>query len=71
MPQDDPYLRDPNIRQAASMVQVGWPALLAATGAAMSGWFGFPIWLGVGGGVVVGFLLATVILRQYGGRSTR
>jgi hypothetical protein len=71
MARHDPYMRDPNIRQAASLVQVGWPALLAASGAAASGWFGLPIWLGIGGGLLLGILLATVILRLYGGRSTR
>jgi hypothetical protein len=71
MPKYDPYMRDPNIRRATSMVQLGWPALLAALGAAMSGWFQFPAWLGVGGGAVMGILVASVIVRLYGGRSTR
>jgi hypothetical protein len=71
MPSHDPYMRDPNIRRAANMQRVGWPLMLAATGAAVSGWFEFPAWLGIGGGVLIGILIATVLLRQYGGRATR
>jgi hypothetical protein len=67
----DPYMRDPNVRHAASMVQLGWPALLAGIGAGMSGWFGFESWLGIGGGIVLGIVIASVTLSQYGGRSTR
>jgi hypothetical protein len=67
----DPYMRDPNIRGAANVQRVGWPAILAATGAAASGWFEFPAWLGIGGGAVLGILIATVLLRAYGGRATR
>jgi 4-hydroxybenzoate polyprenyltransferase len=68
---DDPYLRDPNIRKAANFQLLAWPALLAALGAAASGWFDFEPAIGVIGGIVIGFLIATTIMSLYGGRSTR
>jgi hypothetical protein len=71
MPGDDPYMRDPNIRSAANLVLVGWPLLLAALGFAASGWFQFPSWIGIVAGFVVGILFSNMILRLYGGRSTR
>jgi hypothetical protein len=71
MPGDDPYMRDPNIRSAANLVLVGWPLLLAALGFAASGWLQFPSWIGILGGFVVGILFSNMILRLYGGRSTR
>jgi hypothetical protein len=71
MPKHDPYMRDPNIQSAANMQRIGWPAILAATGSAMAGWFEFPAWIGIVGGLVIGALLASLLLRLYGGRSTR
>jgi hypothetical protein len=68
---EDPYLHDRNIRWAADLVLVGWPLLLAATGAAAAGWFEFNSWLGILGGFVVGIVLANLILSLYGGRATR
>ena len=71
MARKDPYLRDRNIREAADLVLIGWPLLLAASGAAAAGWFGFRSWFGVLGGFVLGIVLSNVILRLYGGRATR
>lgn len=68
---DDPYLNDPNIRKAANMQMFAWPALLAALGAAAAGWFKFDAVLGIGVGALVGFVVASMILSHYGGRSTR
>ncbi len=67
----DPYMRDPNIARAASMQVVAGLALGAMLGWAVAGWFNFGIGLGIGVGAVVGFLLANVLIYQYGGRSTR
>ena len=68
---DDPYLRDPNIRKAANLQQFAWPAFGGAMGAAVGGWFGFEPALGVIVGIVTGFVIASMILALYGGRSTR
>lgn len=67
----DPYMRDPNIRKAASLQLLAWPALGAALGAAASGWFDAPKAPMIIGGVVIGYVIATLILRVYGGRATR
>jgi 4-hydroxybenzoate polyprenyltransferase len=67
----DPYLNDPNIRKAANMQMFTWPALLAAIGAAAAGWFEFDPLIGIAGGLVAGFVIASTILSHYGGRSTR
>jgi hypothetical protein len=68
---NDPYMRDPNIRKAANMQMIAWPAFGAGLGAAMSGWFKFDTVIGIAAGVVLGFTIASVILSFYGGRSTR
>jgi hypothetical protein len=68
---DDPYMRDPNIRKAANLQFVAWPALGAGLGAGCSGWFDFSPAIGIPVGIVLGYLIAAVILRMYGGRSTR
>jgi hypothetical protein len=71
MPRNDPYMRDPNIRAAANLQLVGFPALGAGLGYAVSGWFQFATGLGVGLGALIGFVLANAALWLYGGRSTR
>ena len=71
MPKHDPYMRDKNIRDAASLQLLGGPALGAGLGFAASGWFQFSAGLGAGMGAVIGFVLASVAVYQYGGRSTR
>jgi hypothetical protein len=68
---DDPYMRDPNIRKAANFQLLAWPAFGGALGAAVSGWFAFEPAVGIIGGIVLGFLIASTILSLYGGRSTR
>ena len=68
---NDPYMRDPNIRAAANMQMMAWPALGVGIGWAASGWFQFPTALGIAVGAVVGFVIASLILAQFGGRSTR
>jgi hypothetical protein len=67
----DPYMQDPNIRSAANFVQLGWPLLLAALGSAAAGWFGFPTWMGIVGGLVIGLVFSNLALWLYGGRATR
>ena len=37
---DDPYMRDPNIRKAANLQYVAWPALGAGLGAGAAGYGG-------------------------------
>lgn len=71
MPKHDPYMRDPNIKTAASLQIVAGLALGAGLGYAVSGWFQLSAGLCVGIGAIVGFLLANVLIFQYGGRSTR
>ena len=71
MRRSDPYLRDPNIRKAANVQMVAWPALGAALGAGVGGWFDLPMGIAVVVGAVVGYLVAFVILAMYGGRATR
>jgi hypothetical protein len=68
---NDPYMRDPNIRKAANMQYVAWPALGAGLGAGISGWFDVPVVVAIVVGVVLGYAIATVILWLYGGRATR
>ena len=68
---DDPYMRDPNIRKAANLQYVAWPALGAGLGGAASGWFDVSPALVIPVGIVVGFLIASAILAMYGGRATR
>lgn len=67
----DPYLRDKNIARAASMQVIFGLALGIGLGWAIAGWFQFSIGAGIAIGGVVGFLLANVLIYQYGGRSTR
>lgn len=67
----DPYMRDPNVARAASLQVIAGLALGAMLGWAVAGWFNFTTELGIGIGAVVGFLLANVLIYQYGGRSTR
>ena len=67
----DPYLRDPNIARAASLQVVFGLFLGAGLGWAVAGWFGLSVGAGVAVGAVAGFLLANVLVYQYGGRSTR
>jgi hypothetical protein len=71
MPKHDPYMNDKNIRTAASLQVVAGVGLGAGLGYAASGWFSLSAGLCVAIGVVVGFLLANVLIYQYGGRSTR
>ena len=70
-PQGDPYLRDPNIKRAASLQIVFGGALGAGLGWAIAGWFGLSIAIGIPVGAAVGWALANVLLVEYGGRSTR
>jgi hypothetical protein len=73
MPRHDPYLRDRNVSSAAGMNLVGAIVFGALLGWAIVGWFDLRVSDGVGAGIgaVVGFVLATGLLFQYGGRSTR
>jgi hypothetical protein len=71
MPKHDPYMRDRNIRDAASLQLLGGPALGAGLGFAASGWFGLSPSICPIVGAVVGFVLASVAISYYGGRSTR
>lgn len=67
----DPYLRDPNIQRAASLQIVFGGALGAGLGWAVAGWFDFSLAIGIPVGAAVGYLIAHVLLLEYGGRSTR
>ena len=67
----DPYLRDPNIRRAASLQIVFGGALGAGLGWAIAGWFELPLEVCIPAGAVIGWVLVQVLLLQYGGRSTR
>ena len=67
----DPYLRDPNIRRAASLQVVFGGVLGAGLGWAIAGWFDLSVAIGIAGGAVVGYTIAHVLLYEYGGRSTR
>ena len=67
----DPYLRDPNIRRAASLQVVFGGVLGAGLGWAIAGWFDLSIAIGIAVGAVVGYTIAHVLLYEYGGRSTR
>jgi hypothetical protein len=71
MPKHDPYMNDKNIRTAASLQVIAGLALGAGLGFAISGWFQLSMGLCVAVGAIVGFLLANVLIFQYGGRSTR
>ena len=67
----DPYLRDPNIARAASVQIIAGIGLGAGLGWAVAGWFTFSTGAGAAVGAVIGFMLANVLIYQYGGRSTR
>jgi hypothetical protein len=67
----DPYMRDPNIARAASLQVIAGLGLGAGLGWAAAGWFAFSTSAGAAVGAIVGFLLANVLIYQYGGRSTR
>jgi hypothetical protein len=71
MAKHDPYMRDPNIARAASLQVIAGLGLGAGLGWAIAGWFDFGEGTGAGIGAVVGFLLASLLISQYGGRSTR
>ena len=71
MPKHDPYMRDRNIRDAASLQLVGGVALGAGLGFAISGWFDLSSSTAPLIGAVVGFVLASLAISLYGGRSTR
>jgi hypothetical protein len=67
----DPYMRDPNIARAASLQVIAGIGLGAGLGWAIAGWFNMGEKPGIAIGAVVGFLIANVLIYQYGGRSTR
>jgi hypothetical protein len=71
MPREDPYLRDRNMRDAASLQLVGGTLLGALLGFAVAGWFEFSTILGAGAGAAIAFVLASAAVFQYGGRATR
>jgi hypothetical protein len=71
MGKHDPYMRDPNIARAASLQVIAGLGLGAGLGWAIAGWFDFGEGTGAGIGAVVGFLWASLLISQYGGRSTR
>ena len=64
-------MRDKNIERAASLQVIAGIALGAGLGWAIAGWFRFSTTVGIAVGVAIGFLLANVLIYQYGGRSTR
>jgi hypothetical protein len=71
MSERDPYMRDKNIARAASLQVIAGLFLGAGLGWAVAGWFDFSRGITIGVGAVVGFLLANVLIYEYGGRSTR
>ena len=71
MDERDPYMRDKNVARAASLQVIAGVGLGAGMGWAIAGWFRFSTAVCIAVGVVVGFLLANVLIYQYGGRSTR
>lgn len=73
MPKHDPYLDDKNVRSAAGIQIVGALFIGALLGWAVVGWFELGVSEGAGAaiGAAAGFILANVLLVQYGGRSTR
>ena len=71
MAKRDPYLRDPNIRNAAQFIQLGWAALGAGIGAGVTGTLGASAAIGILPGALIGWLIGVAILALYGGRATR
>lgn len=71
MPSRDPYMRDRNIQSAASMQFLAGLFLGALLGWAVAGWFDLNETAGAAIGAGTGWLLASILLFQYGGRSTR
>jgi hypothetical protein len=73
MPKHDPYLDDKNVRSAAGLQLVGALFLGALLGWAIVGWFDLGLGEGAGAaiGAAAGFILANVLIYQYGGRSLR
>lgn len=71
MPRHDPYLEDRNVRTAAGLQLVAGIFLGTLGGWAVSGWFGLSETAGAVIGGIAFFLLANLLLFQYGGRSTR
>jgi hypothetical protein len=73
MPKRDPYLRDRNVSSAAGMNLVGAIVFGALLGWAIIGWFDLRMSEGLGAaiGAVVGAIVASLLLAQFGGRSTR
>jgi hypothetical protein len=71
MPRHDPYMGDRNVRTAAGLQLVAGIFLGTLGGWAVSGWFGLSETAGAAIGGVTFFLLANLLLFQYGGRSTR
>ena len=67
----DPYMRDRNIQSAASMQFLAGLFLGALLGWAIGGWFELSETAGAAIGAGVGWLVASVLLYRYGGRSTR
>jgi hypothetical protein len=71
MPRHDPYMNDRNVRSAAGLQLVAGIGLGAGLGWAIAGWFEMAEMTGCALGAVAGFVIASILLYQYGGRSTR
>ena len=71
MPRHDPYMEDRNIRTAAGMQLIAGLFLGTLLGWAVAGWFDFSEGAGAAIGAIAGFVLANILIFQYGGRSTR
>lgn len=73
MPRHDPYLEDRNVRTAAGIQLVGALFFGALLGWAVVGWFDLGLSEGAGAaiGAGAGFLVANLLVFNFGGRSTR